>query len=157
EPPSKRDTNIPPLPTYYQLTPLVFNQDAPTPLTLEVRFDAAPSSVKIQLSPNNPSPNTLIALAPDATGKVFNGTLPSALLSPLDANGGPRRPVGQLLVTLGAQTDQSFVFGDVLTSAVPQVSVQSVAADVQYSDHLVNIRLATLGDDFGQVSLQLAS
>jgi transposase InsO family protein len=53
-----------PKPDSFQLTPLVVNQAAQTPVTLEVRFDAQPSAVKI------PGGMGIVWLAPDAPRPV---------------------------------------------------------------------------------------
>ena len=55
--------------SYYQFTPLVLNQASPVALTLEVRFDTAPTTVKIHLD----AVNTSLVLTPDASGKVLPG------------------------------------------------------------------------------------
>jgi Domain of unknown function (DUF4350) len=140
---------------YYQLTPLVLNQAAPVPPALEARFDSAPTAVKIHFD----ALNTNLTLTPDATGKVFTGSLPpAALTTGLTAADVNRKFIGHLLVTTGAQTEQYNVFGDVMTAAIPPVTVHPVAADVQFSDHLVNVHLPALADQFvGGVNLQLTS
>ncbi len=140
---------------YYQLTPLVLNQTSPVPPTLEVRFDSAPTTVTIHLD----AINTDLVLTPDASGKVFTGSVPaSALLTGLTAADVNRKFLGHLLVTTGVHTDQYNISGDVLTAAIPPVTLHPVAADVQFSDHLVNIHWPALADQFtGGVDLQLAS
>ena len=140
---------------YYQLAPLVLNQTSPVPLTLEVRLDSAPTTVTIHLE----AINTDLVLAPDASGTVFTGSVPpSALLTGLTAADVNRRFIGHLLVKTGAQTDQYNVFGDVLTPGTPAVTIQAVAPDVQFSDHLVNIQWPGLAGQFtGGVDLQIAS
>jgi hypothetical protein len=140
---------------YYQLTPLVLNQASPVPLTLEVRFDSPPTTVRIHLD----ALGTDLVLTPDATGKVFTGSVPpAALLTGLTAADVNRKFIGHLLVTTGTATAQSNVFGDVLTASIPPVTLHSIAPDVQFSDHLVNIHWPTLANQFtGGVDLQLTS
>jgi hypothetical protein len=137
------------------LDPLVLNQASPVAPTLTVRFDSAPTAVTIHLD----AINTNLTLTPDATGKTFTGTVPSAaLLTGLTAADVNRKFIGHLLVTTGAQTDQYNLSGDVLTAAIPPVTIHPVAADVQFSDHLVNIRWPALADQFtGGVDQQLTA
>ncbi len=81
-----------------------------------------------------------VVLVPDASGERFTAVIPSAALltglGPADVN---RKFIGHLLVTTGAEVGQHNIFGDVRTAGVPPVAVHGVAADVQFSDHLINI------------------
>src|ERR1043165_9840377 len=140
-----------PKPNYYTLTPPILNKDAPAPLALEVRFDATPSAVKLHFTFNNSD----VALTPDASGKVFTTSVPpAALLTNFDDTDVFRHVIGQLQVSLGGEHDQYWISGNVLTAAIPPVSVQPVAADIQFSDHVVNINFP-LPDPYSQVTLQL--
>lgn len=143
------------VPEYYQFTPFVLNQSAPTTVQIEAFFINAPTAVKINLA----ATGTDVVLTPDASGKRFTGTLPaSAFLTGLTAADVNRPLVGYLLVTDAGQTVPSAVFGHVLTPSVPAVTVRSVAADVQCSEHLVNIQWPALADIYsGGIDLQLAA
>ncbi len=133
---------------FAQLTPLVLNKDAPVAPKLEIHFDATPSSAKFHLDATNAD----LALTPDASGKVFSATVPTAafLTGFTDANV-HRKFLGKLT----ADAIQAFVFGDVLTAAVPAVSVKSIAADVQSTENLVNIKFPNLADKADDVEPQL--
>jgi len=135
---------------FYEFIPQVLDQAAPVPLTLRVRLDAAPSAATIHLVFTNNN----VTLTPDAAGTTFTGTIPAAaLLTGLAADDVNRRAFGLLNVT--PQNNATWILGDVLTGAVPQVSVQPIAADVQFSDHLVNMTFPALADNFAAVRLQL--
>lgn len=141
-----------PQPLSYQLNPLVLDQAAPVPLTLTVPFAIAPTSVKIHLS----ALNSDLTLSADVSGKVFSVQIPAAaLLTGLTAADVNRRLLGQLQVTAGAETQNYWAFGDVLTAAVPAAPVVAVAADLQRTDHLVNLHFPALADGFADVQLQL--
>ncbi|HEY8208320.1 MAG TPA: hypothetical protein VIG99_12610 [Myxococcaceae bacterium] len=59
---------------HVKLTPMVLNQLAPTPIAFTAVFGTAPASAKLHLTTSN----TDLALTPDATGKIFSGTIPAA-------------------------------------------------------------------------------
>ncbi len=133
-----------------QLTPLVLNQLAPAPVAFSAHFANAPTAVKIHMAATNSD----LVLAPDATGKVFSGTLPpAALLTGLTVADVSRAFIGHLLATDASGTSKWNLFGDVLTDGIPLVAIHPVNAEVQFSDHLVNIRLPTLADKFSDVHL----
>src|SRR4051794_10238100 len=111
-----------PKPNYYSLTPPILNKDAPVSLAFEVRFDAAPSAVKLHFTFNNSD----VVLTPDASGKVFTATVPpAALLTNFDDTDVFRHIIGQLQVSLGPDVETYWIWGNVLTSAMPTVTVQS--------------------------------
>lgn len=142
-----------PEPDHAQLTPLVFDQAAPGPVKLEIRFTDAPSTVKLHLEATNAD----LTLTPDASGKVFTAMLPAAAYNGLTAADVNRKFLGHLFVTLGNEKSQLNMFGDVLTAAIPAVTVQPVNADVQFSEHVVNIRFPALADTADQVGQQVSA
>src|SRR4029453_9556431 len=73
-------------------------------------------------------------------------------LGPADVN---RKFIGHLMITTGAQVDQYNLFGDVLTSAIPAVTVHPVAAGLQRTEHLVNLHWPALANDFSTVYAHL--
>ena len=136
---------------YYRLSPLVLNQAAPVPIGFTAHFDGPPTSATLHLAATGSD----LVLTPDATGTVFSGTVPAAaLLTGLTAAHVNRAFIGYLIVTDSSGTHQWNVFGDVVTSAIPPVSVHLVAADVQFSDYVVNIQLPALPDTFSGVPIE---
>ncbi|TMQ24046.1 MAG: hypothetical protein E6J90_09210 [Deltaproteobacteria bacterium] len=121
--------------------------------TLKVKFDAPPTSVSLHLD----ALGSNLALAP-AGPNLFSAVVPAAALTTgLGAADVNRKFIGHLQVTTGAQVDQYNMFGDVLTAAVPPVTVHPVAAGIQRSDHLVNLRWPSLADDFATVFTQIGA
>lgn len=141
-----------PTPLYVLLTPPVLNKDAPVPIQVTVKYDAPQTKVVLHLVFNASD----IVLTPDAAKKVFTGTIPAAALTTglTDADVF-RKQIGQIQVTTaGVEEVGGLLFGDVVTSAVPAATPTVLAADVQFSDHLVNIAFP-LAEKWDDVTLQL--
>lgn len=136
---------------YTQLTPLVFNQSSPVAPTLKVKLDAPPTSVAVHID----ALNLNIPFTPDASGTLFSGVIPVAAFNGLTAADVNRIFLGHLNITVGAVTQPSNLFGDVLTPSIPAVTAHSVTADIQRTENLVNIHFPTLDDDFNTLSLHL--
>jgi hypothetical protein len=138
---------MPPTILYHQLSPLVFNPASPVAPTFKVKLDSAPTSVGVylQLTATN------ISLTPDATGTLFTGTIPTSAFGPLVAAEANRKWIGYINVKTGATTQQWNLFGDVLSPSIPSVTIHSVTADIQRTDHLVNIHWPTLADKFDDI------
>ena len=141
-----------PIPLYLQLTPPVLNKDAPVPIKLEVKYDTAQTKVVLHLTFDNSD----MTLTPDAANKVFTGTIPAAALTTgLTGADVFRKTIGQIKVTTaGVEEAGGWVFGDVVTSAVPAATPTVIAADVQFTEHLVNIAFP-LAEKWADVTLQL--
>ena len=143
-----------PEPLFAQLKPLVLDQDAPVPPVLELRFASAPSSVKIHFHAINAD----MTLSANASGKIFTATLPvAAFLTGFTDADVHRKFIGEITVALGKETIALLLFGDVLTAKVPAMSVASVAADVQVSENLVNIRVPGLKDKHSDIESQVGA
>jgi hypothetical protein len=130
----------------------VLNKDAPVPIKVEVKYDAAQTKVVLHLTFNNSD----VMLTPDAAKKVFTGTIPAAALTTgLSDADVFRKLIGQIKVTTaGVEEAGGWLFGDVVTSAVPPVTPTALAADVQFTEHLVNI-VFPLAEKWTDVTLQL--
>src|SRR5262245_6884981 len=141
----------PPKPNFTVFKPAALNQSAPMVLTFEAHFPAPPTSVQIHFDFNN----SFVTLSPDASGKIFTGSIPpEALLANLDASDVNRVYMGDLLVKSGNDGELHKLFGELVTGGVPVVTVKPIANDVQWTDHLVNVVIPNLSDDFNIISTQ---
>ena len=143
-----------PTPLYVQFTPPVLNKDAPVPIKVEVKYDTPQAKVVLHLNFNASD----MALTPDAAKKVFTGTIPpAALTTGLSDADVFRKLFGQIKVTTaGVEEAGGWLIGDIVTSAVPAVAPTVLAADVQFTEHLVNI-VFPLAEKWADVNLQLTA
>jgi hypothetical protein len=130
--------------SWKRFTPLVVEPGSTPSAVLEVKVDGSPTEVRLELA----STGVEVALrddgvAPDAIGgdAVFTIELSIADLTyDFDISDVNRNFVGFLRLYDGSSVEQqNNVFIDVLTSGIASVDLEVVAADVQLTDHLVNI------------------
>ncbi len=143
-------------------------------VVLEVDVDGSPTAVRLELAATGSGVDLLNdGVAPDAVagdGTYTVGLAAQATFG-LDATAVDRNFGGYLRLYDGAAMEAQYdLFVDVLTPAVPAVSLRPVAADLQSSDHLVDIHdagffaaasipavtnrfYASFGDDYDFINL----
>lgn len=137
----------------YRFAPMVVDQALTTNVVLEVKVNGSPTEVKLMLD----STGTEVVLNDNGSGGdatandgIYTVTIGVANVlqnfTPDDVN---RNFVGYLRIYQGTvQMGQYNLFIDILDNNIPSVNINVVSANVQYTEHLVNIVDSTFFSNF---------
>jgi hypothetical protein len=144
--------------TYYRFTPMVVDQSSTTNVVLEVKVEGSPTDVKLRLE----STGTEVPLVDDGSGSdatagdgIYTVSIAMTdILYNFTTDDVYRNFIGYLRLYSGTtQVGQYNIFKDFINSTIPSVSVTSVSASVQYTEHLVNIVRPAFFSDFNTQTL----